>query len=107
MMNTNWLLIDDKRNVAGVESIARTYKEGKDAILRGGWATIIFDHDLGDTNPKHTGYDLMCILEEHPELIPENIMLITDNPVGLQKMEVLRIRLYDMRNSMYFNDLQD
>ena len=85
-----WLLIDDLRTVPEA-IIARTYKDGKNAILNDGpWDCIIFDHDLGC---KKTGYDLMCILEEHPELIPKNIIVITQNSVAKVKMELLKQKL--------------
>lgn len=94
-----WLLIDDWRDVQGVTKTARTYFEGLKAItLEGPWDCIIFDHDLGG-GEKQTGYDLMCMLEEKPHLIPDNIMLITQNAAAKPKMEALRSRLLHMKHS--------
>jgi len=95
IIQARWLLIDDIRNIKGIDKIARTYDEGLNAIHNEGpWECIIFDHDLGDKQiPERTGYDLMCELERHPELIPNNIILVTQNPVGRQKMEVLKNKL--------------
>lgn len=97
---SRWLLIDDERTLVGIDKIARTYNEGLNAILNEGpWDCIIFDHDLGDTSvPEKTGYDLMCRLEENPELIPSNIIVISQNPVGVQKMEKLRLKLLRIKD---------
>lgn len=92
-----WLLIDDIRTIPGVDKIARTYDEGLRAITsEGPWECIVFDHDLG--NSIRTGYDLMCILEQQPSLIPNNIMIITQNPSARPKMEQLRTRLLNLKH---------
>ena len=97
MIQSKWLLIDDVRTVPGVDSIARTYEEGLEAIKNDGpWNCIIFDHDLGSTG---TGYDLMCYLEQHPHLIPNNIMIITQNASVMQKMQQLKDRLLTLKSS--------
>lgn len=98
-----WLLIDDIRNIQGVDKVARTYEEGLSAILNEGpWDCIIFDHDLGDEQtPERTGYDLMCVLERHPELIPNNIILVTQNPVGFKKMNILKNKLLRIKHEIY------
>lgn len=94
-----WLLIDDQRTIPGVEKTARNYWEGLKAItVEGPWECIIFDHDLGG-GLKQTGYDLMCILEEKPELIPNNIMVITQNAGARPKMEFLRRKLMKMKEN--------
>jgi hypothetical protein len=86
-----WLLIDDVRIIPGVEKIARDYEQGKHAIINNGpWECIIFDHDIG---PNGTGYDLMCLLEQNPFLIPNNIMIITQNASARPKMEALKEKL--------------
>ena len=93
-----WLLIDDIRTIPGVDKIARTYDAGYKAITEEGpWQCIIFDHDLGLDDTKN-GYKLMCVLEEHPEFIPENIMIITQNASAKPKMEALKRRLLLIRN---------
>lgn len=102
IMKARWLLIDDIRNIQGVDKVARTYDEGLHAIHNEGpWDCILFDHDLGDKHtPERTGYDLMCELERHPELIPNNIILVTQNPVGLQKMNFLKNKLLRMKDAI-------
>lgn len=100
ILKPRWLLIDDVRSIPGVEKIARTYFEGLKAItMEGPWECIIFDHDLGAGTDKN-GYDLMCLLEEQPELIPNNIMIITQNASARPKMEALRMKLLQIKQEM-------
>lgn len=95
-----WLLIDDVRSIPGVEKTARTYFEGLKAITtEGPWECIIFDHDLGSGIDKN-GYDLMCLLEERPELIPNNIIIVTQNASARPKMETLREKLLHLKQKM-------
>lgn len=95
------LLIDDMRDIKA-DIVCRTFSEGLHA-LRGealnapGGSRIdvlYLDHDLGDPDPSRTGYDILCWLEEHPEYLPKKIVLVTANPVGLEKMRNLIERLY-------------
>ena len=93
-----WLLIDDMRSIRGIDRTARSYDEAVKAItFEGPWDTIMFDHDLGE---ERTGYDIMCILEREPKLIPNNILIITQNSAARPRMEQLRLRLLDMKNSI-------
>jgi len=97
------LLIDDCRSFS-VSVIARNYFEGvRQLQLNGPWDHLYLDHDLGGMgndsfcpvkNREMTGYDVMCWLEEHPEFLPAKITLVTDNPVGRQKMQTIIDRLY-------------
>jgi hypothetical protein len=54
---------------------------------------ISLDHDLGDTDPDHTGYDFMNWLEEAVfvgEYTKDDFPIITfhtDNPVGRANMQ--------------------
>lgn len=82
------LLIDDCRSKVDYDAshTARTFDKGLEMIREGSWDVIIFDHDLGDEDPAHTGYDLMCYLEQHPEHIPKDILICTSNSVGREKM---------------------
>lgn len=96
LVKSKWLLIDDIRTVPGVDRTARTYEDGLRAITREGpWDCIIFDHDLGEN--QKSGYDLMCVLEENTQLIPNNIMIITDNASARPKMEMLKNKLLNTR----------
>lgn len=94
---TRILLIDDLRSVP-CTFIARTFDEGLSALRNEGpWDLLLLDHDLGDPNPKKTGYDILNWLEENPGYIPHNIRLVTQNPVGRQKMQPLVERLLAVR----------
>jgi hypothetical protein len=88
------LLIDDMRNIPA-DRIARTFDDGIEALTNGGpWDTLFLDHDLGEEDPKKTGYGIICFLEENQNLLPKEIVLVTSNPVGRQKMQMVIDRLY-------------
>ena len=102
MPNPNrFLLIDDVRSF-NVDVIARNYFEGIwELEHHGPWFMLYLDHDLGepwsfsDEFQRHmTGYDVLCWLEEHPQFLPKSIVLVTDNPVGREKMKQVLIRLH-------------
>ena len=90
------LLIDDCRDPQSFAAthVARTFDEGL-RMLRdeGPWDEVVFDHDLGDYNPAHTGYDLLCWLEQNPEYVPKEISICTANSVGAAKMWPLANKL--------------
>ena len=82
------LLIDDVKTFGDIpDEIARTFDDGLEALKRERWGMVMLDHDLGNTNPKKTGYDLLCYIRDK---IPMNrwpkIKLVTNNPVGRQNM---------------------
>lgn len=94
LKKTRHLMIDDKRNLNEIHGIptedlvCRTFQAGLKALKqRIRWTTLYLDHDLGDEAPDHTGYDVLCWLEQNPRHQPEQVMLITSNPVGRKKME--------------------
>jgi hypothetical protein len=98
------LLIDDLRTFNGIDVIARNYYEGiRQLEINGPWDMLYLDHDLGgarnnsystDLNREMTGYDILCWLEEHREFLPKEIILVTDNAVGRQKMQPVIDNLY-------------
>jgi hypothetical protein len=88
------LLIDDVRDLPA-QLIARTYDDGIRALeLMGPWDVLLLDHDLSDADPTKTGSRLMNWLEEHPQFLPNQIRLVTSNPVGRKYMEAVIERLY-------------
>jgi len=88
------LLIDDIRTLPDTV-IARTFEEGMEQIRdHGPWDVLYLDHDLGDPDPKKTGYDVLNWLEEFPSYLPGKIVLVTSNPVGRLRMNVVIERLY-------------
>jgi hypothetical protein len=81
------LLIDDFRTI-------EADREGLQALQEGGWDLLLLDHDLGDPDPRHTGYDLLSWLERNPQFLPKRIELVTANPVGREKMKMVIEKLY-------------
>ena len=98
------LLIDDTRMedapniLRHVDLIARTYWTGRDALVKmGPWDLLLLDHDLhsyDDQGVEWTGYSIMCFLEEFPELKPGKIEIVSSNPVGRKRMQVVIDKLY-------------
>ena len=87
------LLIDDIRDIKA-DRVARTFDDGIVALKEQKWDILYLDHDLGDSDPAKTGYDILNWLEANPEYLPVEIFLVTQNPVGREKMLKLIDRLY-------------
>lgn len=88
-----YLLIDDMRKM-NVDRTARSYEDGICALLQEGpWDVLYLDHDLGDEDPKKTGYGIMCWLETYPEYLPKKIVFVTSNPVGRVNMQRVKDKL--------------
>jgi len=93
------LLIDDLRKWEDIlylqtvdeYLISRSYKEGIKRLEESRWDVLYLDHDLGEDK---TGYDVMCWLEEHPEFLPGDIFFVSANPVGRQRMQQVKEKLY-------------
>jgi hypothetical protein len=89
------LLIDDLRDI-DADVVARTFKAGIEALKSQRFDVLYLDHDLGDEGvPEKTGYDVINFLEANPEYLPGKIVLVTSNPVGRQKMQVVIDKLYN------------
>jgi len=90
------LLIDDIRDLAA-DVIARNYFEGiKQLKLNGPWDLLLLDHDLASfiDSKEYTGYDIMCWLEGNQEYLPSEIICVSSNPVGAQRIKTVIDRLY-------------
>jgi hypothetical protein len=85
------LVIDDLRTFSEATSHARTFADGVTALVSEKWDKLYLDHDLGETK---TGYDVMCWLEINPKCLPREIILVTSNPVGRQRMQMVIDKLY-------------
>lgn len=89
------LLIDDFR-CFNVNVIARNYHDGIwELEHHGPWATLYLDYDFGDLgsydserNRQMNGHDVLVWLEEHPQFIPEEITIVSDNPSGVERMKL-------------------
>lgn len=102
------LLIDDMRNIAG-DRVARTFDDGIAALTNEGpWDILYLDHDLGEVDghgseiPREVdgelympnGYGIMCFLEANQQYLPKKIQIVSSNPVGRAKMQVVINKLY-------------
>lgn len=85
------LLIDDQRNLHA-DRVARTYREGIEALSEQHWDLLYLDHDLGDFSGvggrELTGYDIACWLEQDPHFLPDRIEIVTNNPAGRRNIEL-------------------
>ena len=77
------LLIDDVRTNISADIIARTYNEGIQALKENRITTLYLDHDLGE---EHSGYDIMCWLENNQRYLPKEIICVSANPVGARRI---------------------
>lgn len=101
-MSKRCLGIDDCRELSFCSVLARTYHDGIRALkFYPKWDELYLDHDLGavqtqftESGRELTGYDVLCFLEENPEYLPKEIILVTSNPVGREKMQKLIEKLY-------------
>jgi hypothetical protein len=79
------------------DRVARTDADGIDALEKEGpWDILYLDHDLGftDAGDEMTGYNVMCWLEANPQFKPGRIEIVSSNPVGRARMQVVIDRLY-------------
>ena len=91
------LLIDDIRNIA-VDVTARTFQAGIVALQTSGPFDILYlDHDLGDPDPRKTGYYIMCFLEENPQYRPKEVIVVSSNPVGRERIQRVIDRIYGVK----------
>jgi len=77
------LLIDDFREF-DVDHIAKTPREGQQALLSFPVTHLYLDHDLGDVDIP-TGYEVLVWALERG-CVPAHVQLVTANPVGRDKM---------------------
>lgn len=102
------LLIDDLREIKA-SIVARTFEQGINALKNDGPFDVLYlDHDLGEIDghgsevPRSVdgelympnGYGIMCFLEANPYLLPKDIVIVSSNPVGRQRMKVIIDRLF-------------
>lgn len=88
------LLIDDFRNLkADLRCI--DYDTGIVALEHyGPWDMLYLDHDLGDDDIKKSGYGIACWLETNPQFRPDQIIIVSANPVGVQNIERVISKFY-------------
>jgi len=89
------LWVDDCKPCPDGWAVARTYDEAVALLSRYDYDEVAFDHDLGDTHvPERTGYDLLCAIECGDLRKPKLARIISWNPVGRKKMQVVIARLW-------------
>lgn len=85
--------LDDVRDAPVGWRRTYTVRETIDLIREGKVSELSLDHDLGDTDPEHSGYDVLSWLESEIALrhdyyfAPTSIFLHTQNPVGKERMK--------------------
>ncbi len=83
-------LLDDIRNIDDVQVVCRRAIEAFKVLEKEGFDVYIFDHDLGDTKPGTSGYDVLKWALEQGKLKEDaTIILATSNPVGRLNMGYL------------------
>lgn len=77
------LLIDDVRDL-GTDAIARNSMAARTLLSLKCWTKVYFDHDLGLLSEN--GHQILrwALLED---LLPNEVCLVTSNPVGLKNMQ--------------------
>jgi hypothetical protein len=82
------LLIDDKRDIDATR-VCRTYYDGLAALKHEGpWDILYLDHDLGEKDGRD-GTGIMNWLEANPQYMPKQIKVVSSNPVGAARMELI------------------
>lgn len=88
------LLIDDLRAI-DADVVARTFDDGIEALKKQRFDVLYLDHDLGDPDPKKTGYGIMVFLEENLKLLPGKIICVSSNYPGRKRIEAVIEKLYE------------
>ena len=83
------ILVDDERTLKP-DLIARTFEAAivLETSLNFEHVVLLMDHDLGDPDPTKTGYDFLCHIEKTGNW-PARVQLVTSNPVGVKRMDLL------------------
>ena len=102
-----YALIDDlrvpgdpknKKAIPADAVVARNYADGLRLLQQEHWDVLYLDHDLADFSGPNgrelTGYDVLCFLEEFPEHLPGDIIIVSDNASGMQRMRMVIAKLY-------------
>lgn len=101
------LLIDDLRvpgdekngkNIPVHAVVARTFQEGLTKLAEQNWDVLYLDHDLadfsGEEGRERKGIHVLDWLEEHPQHLPGQIIIVSDNASGVRLMRRVVNKLY-------------
>jgi len=80
-----YLLIDDVRIVEGMDLVARTAEEGRNALLNNPVTHLVLDNDLG-VNQDMEGYDILMWAIKN-NCVPAAVSIISANPVAKKRIE--------------------
>lgn len=91
-----WLLVSNKQSLETVDIIAKNSQAAMELLLGMGQRLtgLVLDYDLGETEKiglkgnrsrEITGYDVLMLAIMN-NCLPLTVQLITDNPVGRQKL---------------------
>lgn len=87
------ILIDDIRNLPA-DRVARTFEDGIEALKNEGpWDLLLLDHDLGQEDGKD-GTGIVNWLEENKNLMPKEVIIVSSNPVGRNRMRLVLDKIY-------------
>lgn len=98
------LAIDDERPCLFADALCRTATAGIKALEIMKPDVLFLDHDLGafkrevdDHDNEMSGYSVLCFLEEHPEFMPREIHLLTNNGGGRTNMVLALDKMMDRK----------
>lgn len=101
------IYLDDIRDAPKGWTRAYTVEETINYLRQGHVEELSLDHDLGFTDPKHSGYDVLVWLEKQLHLsevgksfVPKVIFIHTQNPVGRKRMEQALTSIYSEKESL-------
>ena len=73
------------------------------------WQWLFLDHDLGGKvfvfSGKGTGYEVACWLEEHPDRIPDRVIIHSFNPAGMKRMAMALKEAYIVPGAWDMSDI--
>ena len=83
-----WLLIDDVRNIAKADVIARTAAAGYRLLNDMKWDGVMMDHQLGG---RVTGAEIleMSLLKK---IVPPKVQIVTSDMDGLKRMQNMLLK---------------
>ena len=81
-------LLDDIRTLPDIDCLCRTPEAAYISLELENFDVYIFDHDLGEVKPGTEGGDVLRWALQNNHINPKaSIFLITQNPVGREKMQ--------------------
>lgn len=104
------IYLDDIRDTPKGWTRTYTVEETIKYLKTGKVTELSLDHDLGQTDPLHTGYDVLLYIENQLHLInddwfvPEVIFLHTANPIGEARMKACLESIYKKQDQIKYEN---